>query len=59
MYHIRKDLIFALFVRVPPRIEVVQWFEAHVLVHENVALEPVWKGLGDLILGVRTGRDCD
>ena len=40
-------------------IEVVKWFERRFLVHEDIALEPVWKCLGELVLGVRTSGNSD
>ena len=38
-------------------MEAVQRLEHLVIHHENVALEPVWKGLGELVLGVRASGD--
>ena len=38
---------------------MVQWLKPLVLVHENVTLEPVWKGLGDLVPDVRASRNSD
>ena len=49
--------LLILLVGGGPDMEAVQRLEHLVLHHENVALEPVWKGLGELVLGVRASGD--
>ena len=51
--------LLILLVGGSPHIEVVQRLERLVLHHENVALEPVWEGLGEFVLGVRASGDSD
>jgi len=55
----RGYLLFAFFFGARPHIEVVKRFERCALVHEDIALEPVWKCLGELVLGVRTSGNGD
>jgi len=55
----KKVLFYELFVDARLHVEVVQWFQCHSLVHEDVAPEPVRKSFCELVLGVRTSRNSD
>jgi len=45
-------LVFTLFVIGCRHVELVQRLEGRVLVHEDVTLEKVWKGFGELVISM-------